>query len=170
MTLSLMLIFIVPLILIPIFFLPRNKLTFYTICASIGSGPALVLSLLDLFIPTIEIGQDIGRFFFPMWSFIIDRSTFKENEMFHLSFFFTMLFFYFLLYIISFLFLKRLFIGTNPDIIKVSTIFEKIVSILLFFIFTYGTLFMFFVEIRQVLPLRDGFLGWLFQLIYRIEA
>ncbi len=170
MTLSLLLIILIPLFLIPVFMLPSNKLTLYTFCATIGTGPALVLSLLDIFIPAIKLGEVIGSFFLPMWSFLSAKPTLNTQEIYHLSFFLTMGFMYLILYLISFFVINSFYIGVNPDIRKVSTIFQQIFSVVLFFTFTYGTLFIFLVETREILPLRDGFLGWLFQLIYQIKA
>ncbi len=170
MTLSLVLIFLIPLFVIPVVLLPQNKLKFYTICAAAGTTLAFVLNLLDIVIPQGEISYNIGKFFYPMFAFLVNRNNLSWEEMYHLSFFFTLLFFYGIVYLDTYLVQKKNHIGKNPDIRKPSSIINNILDIVVFMICTYGILFLFLVEIREILPLGDGIFGWLFNLIYPLEA
>ncbi|MCR4699182.1 MAG: hypothetical protein K5762_07450 [Bacilli bacterium] len=150
--------------------MPQNKMRFYTICAAAGTTQAFVLFLLDGVIPAWNLSQNIGKIFFPMFSFIVNRNNLALEEMYHLSFFFTILFFYGIFYVATYLLMKKFHIGTNPNIRKPSSIIQNILDIFIFLFCTYGMLSLFLIEIREILPLGDGILGWLFNIIYEIKA
>lgn len=170
MSLSLILILLLPLFVIPAFFLPQNRLRFYTICSLIATGIVVTINLLNLFLSSLNIEGNMGKFFYPMFSFLLNRNTLANASIYHLSFWLTNLLIYFLSYLLTYLIIKFHFIGKNPDIHKVVTKFTKAINILLFLVSTYVVLGVFLIEIREILPVQEGNLSWLFALIYPLEA
>ena len=114
--------------------------------------------------------HNIGKAFYPMFAFFAYRPYLSLEECYDLSFLFTMLFFYGICYFATFLILKRIHIGSNPNIRKPSSIISTIFDTVIFLVCTYGVLAIFLIDIRIILPLGDGFLGWLFQLIHPLKA
>ena len=169
MTLSLILILLLPLLLFLPIFLPRNKTRFYTICATLAAAPILVLYLLNLFFPSLQLQERIGNIFFVFSAFLYaNRVELSQAEMVHLSCNFFYLYSYILVYILSSIVVKLLFIGQNPAIQKPISTIRKVFDALLFFVLTYGILFFFLVDIRILFPFGDGFLSPLMNMIYRI--
>lgn len=171
MTLSILILLIFPLFLIPSLFLSKNRLDLYLFCAFPSLVLILLLSLIDISFPTYEINEKIGRAFLPMWSWIFKGyRELNQSEFVHLSVSFTYLFFYFICYFLFYFPLKFIFIGSNPNIHKPIKTITRILSIILFLFSTYGMAFVFLASIRQILPFPDGFLSFLFNLVYRIEV
>ncbi len=170
MSLSIALIFLSSLFLIPTFFLTRNKLTFFTLCAF---PPALFffsLFLLNFFFPSIGIEQGMGKAFLGFFSFFVKRDTLTMEEQIHISFYLSLLFFYLVLYLIGYILHKIWFIGKNPDIHKAYLRSLTILLRVIFFFSSCGILCLTAIEIREIIPLTDGFLGFLFDFIYPIGA
>lgn len=167
MTLSFLLIVLIPLFLIPTFLLSRNKIRFYNIGFGMASICVFALQLWDYFVG-VGLTHGLASVVRPLFSFFIDRSYLDNEEVNHLLACFAYLGIYFIVYGITYVILKIFFIGKNPDIQKKSTRFQSIFNNILYFAFTYGMLFLFLVQIRQILPLKDGFLSFVFQLIYSI--
>ncbi len=171
MTLSILLLLVIPLFLIPALFLSKNRLELYLFCAFPAIVLVLLLSLIDISFPKYEINEKIGTAFLPMWRWIFDGfKELNESERVHLSVSFTYLFFYFVCYFLFYIPMKFFYIGSNPNIHKPIKTVTRIFSVLLFFLSTYGMAFAFLASIRQILPFPDGFLSFLFNLIYRIEV
>lgn len=169
MTLSILIIAIFPLFLIPTIILPTNKLKIYTYCSMIASSFFLLTFILNLLIPSLNIETIIGKTFLPLFSFI-DKQYLKIEEVYHISFYLTCIFFYLLFYIISILSIKKFYIGKNPSMVKPLSRVEHILYILLFLIFTYVLLSFSLIQIRIIIPLKDGFLENFFSIFYIIEA
>ena len=170
MTLSLVLIVLIPLFVIPVVMLPQNKLKFFTFCALAGTALIFVLEFSNFLFSSLQIRVNIGKAFYPMFAFFAYRPYLSLEECYDLSFLFTMLFFYGICYFATFLILKRIHIGSNPNIRKPSSIISTIFDTVIFLVCTYGVLAIFLIDIRIILPLGDGFLGWLFQLIHPLKA
>ncbi len=168
MSLSILFVILIPFFLIPSIFLPRNKLIIYTLCSGIPGIIFVLLFLTDRIYSSLDISSAIGEAFLGMFSFLTDRETLSYAQKTHISFNLTCFFFYMVLYMISFVISKFWFIGSNPDIHKVYTAFEKFFLSAMFFIFTYGVLFIFLAEIREIIPLSDGFLSFLFNIIHKV--
>lgn len=170
MSLSLLLLILIPLFLIPAIFLPQNRLKYYSACSLVAFGVIFFICLFDVLISQIDIEDDIGKAFYGMFKPLIERSQLSQKEIDHLSFWLTLLFFYGLLYLLSYLGMKFFFIGSNPSIKKPSRRIAKVTLSLLFFLSTYMALAIFLVEAREILPFRDGFLSFLFTWIHPIQA
>lgn len=170
MSLSIVLIFLSSLFLIPTFFLNRNKLTLFTFCAFPPALLFLGLFFLNRFFPSLGIEQGMGKAFWGFFSLFTKRDSLTIEEQIHVSFYLSLLFFYFVLYLLGYIIQKIFFIGKNPDIHKAYLRSLTILLRVVFFLSSYGVLFLTAIEIRQILPLTDGFLGLLFDFIYPIGA
>jgi hypothetical protein len=170
MSLSLLLVLLIPFFLIPSLFLPRNKLIIYTLSSGIPAIFFIVLFFFDTFYSSYSISNAVGEAFMGMFSFFTDRETLSLAQKTHITYNLTCLFFYMILYLVSYFSSKFWFIGSNPNIHKAYTLLEKFILSALFFVFTYGVLFLFIVEIREIIPLSDGFLSFLFNIIYKVGA
>ncbi len=170
MSLSIVLIFLSALFLIPTFFLTRNKLTFFTFCAFPPALLFISLFTLNFFFPSIGIEQSMGKAFLGFFSLFVKRDTLTMEEQIHVSFYLSLILMYFILYLIGYILLKIFFIGKNPDIHKAYLRSWTILLRVVFFLSSYGILFLTAVEIREILPLADGFLGFLFDFIHPIGA
>lgn len=164
-----LLLILIPLFFIPAFVLPKNKIKFYSICFSIA-GCSLFFFLLLSFLFRWDMENRIGSFLIGWLPFLFERSDLKDAEIIHLYFCFFCLAMFFVIYLIPYILFKIFFIGKNPDINKPSRKLESIIEIIFFLFSTYGLLFLFLVEIREIIPLREGFLTFLFDWIYHIGA
>ncbi len=169
MTLTLLLLVLIPLFFIPAFVLPKNKIKFYSTCFSIAGFSLLFFFLLSFFFGW-DMENRIGSFLLGWLPFFAERSDLNEREIIHLYFCFFCLAVFFVIYLIPYVLFKIFFIGKNPDIKKASRKMESIVDIVFFLFSTYGMLFLFLIEIREIIPLREGFLSILFDWIYHIGA
>lgn len=169
MSLSLLIIILFPIFFIPAIMLPKNKLKVYTLSSFIGSSFFLIFFILNILIPAFNIESTIGKAFLGMF-FFIDKTYLTTEEVYHISFYLTCTFFYMVLYIISFIIIKRFYIGKNPDIVKPLSRIANFLYILLFLVFTHILLSFVLIQIREIIPLRDGFLESFFNWIYIIEA
>lgn len=164
-----LLLILIPLFFIPAFVLPKNKIKFYSTCFSIA-GISLILFFLLSFLFGWDMENRIGSVFLGWLPSLFERSDLNEEEIKHLYFCFFCLAMFFVIYLIPYILFKIFFIGKNPDINKPSRKMESIIDIVFFLISTYGMLFLFLVEIREIIPLREGFLSFLFDWIYHIGA
>ena len=169
MTLSALLLIILPLFLIPALLLPSNRIRLFSYCGLLGFTVVLVFLLLSLRMPLLI--NNIGQVFYPMWSPILGGyTTLLASEQYHLSFFLTMFFFYIVSYLICYIFMKVFYKGSNPNINKPIKAIFNILLVVIFVCVTYGSLSYFLIQIREILPFRDGFLSGFFDLIYPLEA
>ena len=130
----------------------------------------IVRKLLDT-IDNLSLNEKIGEAFLPMWHWLYEgHSELNNKEIIHLSCSFTYLFFYFICYILFYIPLKFVFIGSNPNIHKPIKTVTRIIYIIFFMLSTYGVAFVFLAQIRQILPFPDGFLSFFFNLLYQIEV
>lgn len=171
MTLTLFLLLLLSVFLIPAILLPQNRIRFFSISSSSATLVLLALIFIGNFFGMERWEDAIGSFFYPMWSPLlkhVDEITLKEAN--HLSTWFTYLFFYFVVYLLIYFIMKQVFIGSNPNIHRPTKWFLRFLEVFLFLLTTYVPLSMFFISIRGIIPLRDGTLGQIFNLIYRLEA
>lgn len=170
MTLSWLIIFLIPLFLIPAVFLPQNRLKYYSICSLVAFGIVFFICLFNITISQVSIEKDIGKAFYGMFSPIVSRDYLTMEEIYHLSFWLTLIFFYGIIYFLCYMILKFFFIGNNPSIKKPSKRVAQVALSILFFASTYLTFAVFLIEIREIIPFRDGFLSFLFTWIHPIQA
>lgn len=171
MTLSLFLLLLLPVFVVPAIFLSLNRLRSYFLPSIFAFALVFSLYLFQVFFPSLEVEEKIGKAFLGMWQFLFRPFIeLSQGEIYHLSFDFTLLFLYLLTYTIFFFVTKIYFIGDNPSIHKqVRHVRHTYVGIF-FVVFTYGALFFFLISIREILPFEDGFLSFFFPAIYPIEA
>jgi hypothetical protein len=165
MTLSLALLILIPLFLIPTFLLPRNKLWLYSFCAGVPFILFIAVSIFDKFTPSFSIMEKIGKGFLGMFSFLTERETISMESRLRITFFLACIFLYLVIYLILYISSRFWFIGKNPSIHKRYTTPEKILLAMFFFISTYGFFAIILIGIRQIIPLSDGFLKWMFDII-----
>lgn len=170
MSLTVLLILLIPIFLIPAFMLPKNKTRFYGLGFALSVMVVFAINLINIFLPAFEISDNIGHFFLPMFAFIVNREYLTTAEINHLSFWFFCLLLFTFIYIIYYLIAKKHHIGTNPDVHKIITKLNSVFYVIIFFALTYGVVFIFLIEIREIIPLQDGFLGFIFDWFYKIEA
>ena len=77
---------------------------------------------------------------------------------------------YIFLYIVSYVITEIYFIGKNPHIKKATNYISRVALSASFILFTGVFLSIILVEIREIIPIRDGILSPIFSAIYRIEA
>ena len=171
MSLSILLLILIPVFLIPAVLLSKNRLQFYLLCAFPSAILILLLFFIDLSLPFLSLNEKIGEAFLPMWHWLYEGySELNNKEIIHLSCSFTYLFFYLICYILFYIPLKFVFIGSNPNIHKPIKTVTRIIYIIFFMLSTYGVAFVFLAQIRQILPFPDGFLSFFFNLLYQIEV
>lgn len=171
MTLSVLLLVLLLLFLIPCFLLSKNRLQFYLLCTLPAFLVPLLLFLLDLSFPSYEISERIGEAFLGMWHWLFKGyRELNHREVLHLSASFTYLFLYFVSLLICYLPSRILYIGSNPDIHRPIKTITTIITIIFFLVTTYGIAAIFLINIREILPFRDGSLSFFFDWIYHIEA
>lgn len=170
MSLSILLILFIPIFLIPCIFLPKNKLIIFSLSSGIPGTFFVLLFIFDLVFPSLNIKNSIGETFLGMFSFLTNRPILNHEQQIHLTFNFVCLFFYFILYLLIYMTSKFWFIGINPSVHKTLSIAKKVLLSLLFFSFSYVVFFIFMVEIREIIPLSDGFLSFFFNIIYNVGA
>lgn len=171
MSLSLLLIFIVPLFILPSILLPLNRLRMFLIGTISSFVVIAFIYMLNIWIGNNFLEQNIGKAFLFLSSFFyLSKVELSSVEIYHLSFSFFLIALYFLLYIIVFIPTKLLYIGKNPSFHKQINFFSKIVYSVLFFISTFSICFFFLINIREILPLNDGLFQNVFNFFYKIEA
>lgn len=170
MSLSILLIVLFIIFLIPALFLPQNRIRFYLI-ASLGSSAFLLaLFLLSLAFSTEEFEKGLGGTFSFLFPFLSGNPELTSMEVHHLSSWFMFLSFYLLFYLILFLSAKFNYVGSNPSIRKPTKSIYRILEALVFLASAFFPLALFFVNIRGILPLQDGFLSPLFDVFYHLGA
>ncbi|MCI1735465.1 MAG: hypothetical protein LKM30_07010 [Bacilli bacterium] len=171
MTLTLFLFLLIPIFVLPAIFLPLNRVRMFlygTVSAFVVVG---IFYLLNLWLTPLSVSTQLGRAFRPLSAFLVDgHSELSLTEKYHLSFTFFLMLLYFLVYLIVYLLCKLFFIGSNPSFHKPVKAIRKVIDSSLFLVSTYLALALFFINIREILPFGDGFLSWLFALIYPLEA
>ncbi len=171
MSLSLLVLILIPLFLVPAILFTTNRIRIYFYCSLFAVLFTGIIFIIISFLPEIlseEIfAQPFMNIFAPLMNHYPGLSVEEES---HIITQFLYLIIYLLVYFISYLFFKIFYIGTNPAIHKPIKIITKIAYGASFFILTYIPLVIFFVNIRIILPFEDGFLSNLFDLIYLIEA
>jgi hypothetical protein len=171
MTLSWVLLFLIPLFLIPAFLLPQNRIRFFSFCALIPFLTLFLLFIANFLWEEIGLEQQIGKTFFPLFSgFLSGFETLSLQERYHLSAYLFYEFLYLLLYLIVYVFLKIYYIGSNPNIHKPTKAIRHALDILIFLVVTYGVLGVFLIEIREIIPLPDGLFKGFFSWFYPIGA
>lgn len=170
MTLSIVLLIILPLFLIPSILLSLNRLRSLLFSLLPGTALLFLIILFDAMIPSLMLNERIGGFFSNVFLFIFKGyNELDSKEIIHLS----ATFGYFLIYLICFAIcvipVKIFYVGINPSIHKRIRLVQRLFDIILFLATTYGVLAIFLIEIREIIPLQDGFLSFLFNAIYRLE-
>lgn len=171
MTLSLLLIILIPLFIFPSILLPLNRLRIFLIGTISSFLIVGFIYLLNIWIGNNFLEQNIGKYFiFLSGYFYLSIIELSSSEIYHLSFNFFLIFLYFLIYILVFIPVKILYIGKNPSFHKQINHVSKIIYSLIFFITTYSICFFFLINIREIIPLNDGLFQNIFDFIYKIEA
>ncbi len=171
MSLSIIVLCLIPIFLAPAVFLPRNKLYTYTGSLLIAIVPVLLFNLIEIFIPEIGIEAGIGEFFEWMFSWLVrEEDLLTRAEALHIYAWFGYLVIFAFVFLIAQFILRTVYIGTNPSVHKPSrTLFHILISAL-FFILTYLSVSLFLTEIRMCFGFEDGFLTFVFEAIYPIGA
>lgn len=171
MTLSLALLLASSVFILPAVFLSLNRLRFYLYCAMSAFFVVFVFLFFDFYFPSLQVEETIGRTFSFLSSFILNTHIeLSIAERYHISFYFFLLVLYFLVYLITYIILKVFYIGANPSVHKNIKQFRHLFDGILFLIFTYGMLALFFIEIRQISPFKDGLFAFFFNWIHPLEA
>ncbi len=170
MTVSLLLILFLPLFRIPSYLLPRNRLKVYLYSALVACFVISLIGLADR-IGGSSIEDKLGRFFSPMFSFLIDPIdgiTVKEAH--HVYCYLANS----LLYVLSFLLALPIFsfflIGDNPSIYHHVRWLSRFFLSFFFVLSTYGIFFLVIVNLRGILPFPSGFLEPVFARFYPLGA
>ena len=170
MTVSLLLILFFLLIRIPSYLLPRNRLKVYLYSALVACFVIGLIGLIDR-IGSASVEDKLGRFFSPMFSFLIDPIkgiTVKEAH--HVYCYLANS----LLYVVSFLLALPVFsfflVGNNPSIYLHVRWLSRFFLSFFFILSTYGILFLIIVNLRRILPLPSGFLEPVFSRFYPLGA
>jgi len=66
--------------------------------------------------------------------------------------------------------MKTFYIGTNPNVHRTIKAVSRVLFTIGFLALTFGPLSLFIIQTREIMPLGDGFLATLFNVIHRIEA
>lgn len=171
MNLTFLLLLFAPLLLIPSFLLPSNKVRMYLIPSFTAFFFVVVTLLTNTIFPELYLEEKIGSFFLPMSHFLYrGYIELSQSEIYHLSFSFFLLLLFAVVFLVIYLPVRFFFIGTNPSIRKPMRYITKVFLALSLFFTLYFMACCFFINIRLILPFPDGFLEPLFSIIYPIEA
>ena len=171
MSLTLALIILASVFIVPAVFLSFNRLRMYLTCSTAAFFVIASIVFANRIFPSLGLEAFLGRTFYFFSEFLITPfEEFSMTERYHLSFQFFLLLLYFVIYLLAYIPMKIFFIGQNPSVHRQRRRLYQIFAGILFIITTYGALSFFIINIRGMLPLRDGFLGWLFTAIYPLEA
>lgn len=170
MTLTAVLAFLIPLFILPCIFLPLNRLRVFCIGTVSAFIPVAFIFLLNRWLGQNFIEQAIGNAFSPIFGFLFPEPEISHNEKAHLSFAFFLICLYLVLYLVFLLFTKRFYVGSNPSFHKQLSRIYKIPLSIIFFLTSYTIAFLFLINIRQILPIPDGFFQDFFAWIYPLEA
>ncbi len=171
MSLSLLVLVLIPLFVLPAFLFATNRIRIYFYCSLTAALFTGIFFIITTFLPDILSEEVFAQPFMRIFSLILNHYPgLSTQEQAHIVTHFLYLIIYLLVYFISYLLFKIFYIGTNPAIHKPIKIVTKIAYGTSFFILTYIPLVFFFVNIRIIFPFEDGFLSNLFDLIYLIEA
>lgn len=130
----------------------------------------MLFASITLIFGTPELETAIGSAFAPVFPFFVNNLELSSYEINHVITFFVILIAYFVIYMITYLIVRKFFVGSNPNIHRPTKVIRKILDIGVFMLTIYGPLFIFLVNIRGVLILPDGIFGAFFQLFYHIGA
>ena len=169
MTLSFLLILLIPIIVVPALVLPHNKINFGIFSLLYALSIPIAFSFINIVYPNFEV--DLGLSTYPMFSWII--SGYKElniKERAHISFILFLFMIFFFIFIITFTIQNTFLLGQNPSIHTTRKKFYRIFQSTVFFSLAYFSLAYFLISIREILSIQDGFLSSLFSLIYKIEV
>ena len=170
MTLTLALLVLLGLFLLSAILLPLNRVRVFSISSFSAFVPVGFIYLLNGWMEKNFIEQEIGKVFFPVFSFLFPTDELTLVEKRHLSFSFFLLFLYLILYIIVLLFTKRYYVGNNPSFHKRRNLLTKFLVSSVYFWSAFIVVFLFLVNIREILPFPDGWFQDFFSVIYPIEA
>lgn len=169
MSLSTAILALFPVFLIPAIFLPSNRMKVFFIASLSSAVPVAVFILLCLFLPDKQLLLSFGNVFFSFYgAFYIEGMTFAEKSQVCLLLFCLLL--YFVIYIVSYVLQKAFVLGSNVTIRIGPNPIGHFLYSFFFVLFTYAFLAVFLIGIRQILPLRDGFLSSFFQWLFPLEA
>lgn len=171
MTLSLVLIILIPLFILPAILLPLNRLRVFLIGTTSAFLVVAFIYLLNSWTGKSFIEQTIGKYFLFLSSFFyVSKIELSMIEIYHISFSFFLLALYLIIYFVVLLFTTIFYVGNNPSFHKQLKFVQKFFVSILFFVTTFSIVFFFFVNIRLILPIRDGLFENIFSLFYKIEA
>ena len=169
MSLSLLFLLAFPLFLLPSLLLPSHRLKVYVLSSLLGGVFVLLFYFVDLAFPEIGLVAIVGQ---PLLSLL--SSTFGPEqtlaERCQVATAFLLLFVYLVLYLVSYLLQKVFLMGGNMTIHWSGKILRHIGFSLLFLLLTFLPFVLFFLNIRILLPIPDGFLSPLFQFFFPLEA
>lgn len=169
MTLSFVLLFALPLFLVPSILLPANRLKVYDLSAFLAFLPIALTMLVEAVLPSLGVFSVLADRFRPFYSFLLtDGMTAREESVVGSMVLF--LYVYLALYLLVYLIQKVFFLGKNVTIHWTGKALSHLFYSTVFFLCTYVPFFLLLVGIRQVFPFGDGFLGGFFQLLNPLEA
>lgn len=169
MSLSWILIIILPLFSIPLIILPNNKVRIFSISLFIGISIVVILNILNAL--NNSVSQTTGKIMYPLYSWMVKGNIeLNQKEKYHVSFIFTQALFFSIITISSYIVFNLFYIGKNPSIKKNGGKFFNIFLRIITYLGLYLTFSFFLISIRNLTSLEDGFLKDLFNLIYYIGA
>lgn len=167
MSLSLILIFIIPFVLFPAIILPTNKLKMYSLVTILPLIIFIVLLLLELIFPSIHIYEAFGYIFFPVFNVIfVGFKEYSLSETIYLSSTIFTFIIYLIFLLFSYIIINHNFTGSNATRHKKRDYIAKIIYSIFFFLLVYFLIFYFLSSIRSLIPLEEGFFSPLFSLIH----
>lgn len=169
LNLSMLIIMIVIINIFPAILLSSNKIKIYIY--SCIPGFILVFFAFFICLNFPDVKYTLGKATYPLFHWLLDNyEGFTFNELYHISANLFLAFIYVIFYIITFIIIKLCFVGVNPNASRPATVFNKVILSTSFMVFTAVVISIILIEIRMILPINDGFLSSIFQLIYKIEA
>ena len=167
MSISIILLIAAVVFILPAILIPENRLRFYTHNSLFAAIICVVLMLIDIIFKNINFNQSLGKVFYPLYSWFLNLNIeMPITERYHISAYLTYLIIYGILYLFMYIMGKVFFLGTNPNIHKSTKTIRHIINIVIFVVTTYGFFAFVSINIRELLPFKDGFLAGFFNLIY----
>lgn len=171
MSLSIIILCLLPIFLIPAFVITNNRIRIYFSCSSGATIVVLIIAFVAWLLPEHMSDNILASPFAGISNYIhMSLPYLSSQEVSHIIVQFEYLIIYLVVYLLVYLFFKIFFIGSNPAIRKPIKVIGKIAYGLGFFICTFLPLSLFLINIRLLLPFQDGFLNDFFNLIYYVGA
>ncbi len=143
----------------------------YTLCSLPPFFLMMIIYFANLFVGDNSVEISIGKAFYPVFSFLFKtHRELRLEEIYHLVAYVFYLFLYLSVYLIGYIIMKTFYIGTNPNVHRTIKAVSRVLFTIGFLALTFGPLSLFIIQTREIMPLGDGFLATLFNVIHRIEA